>query len=197
MKRIFAFLMVVMTISMVFGAIEQPEDFEIYFDTSDIEPSVRFGFTTSAVVPAVENDTLTSFELTDDGDNPFELVGKNAEDSLFIFWEILSSADFTIDISSSSMSIKSKPEAGNLGFTATTTSYTNSIAGTTNDIILNSENLYGTAVGQSKHVYIHQPSTGSIANSGTTAIQFVTDDAAKMHGIGKWTTNVTLKYMAN
>ena len=195
-KCMIIFLAMLIACMTLTADVENPENFEVYFDTSDVPESVRFGFTTSSVVPAVANDNLSELELVDRDGKPMTLVGSNAENSIYIFWEVLSSKNFTIDIFSSPMAIANYSGAGELDFTATTTSYTNSIKDSDSNITLNSSNEYGVGEGNLKHIYTHEPSTGTIANSGTTPIQFVTEDAARMHGIGKWTTNVTLRYMS-
>ena len=199
MKKVLLIMFISVMVSMIVWAVpdyENPKNLTVTFDTTKLtenDATVQFGFTMAEANPT-DGSSESSFDLADNDNNAFSLIGTNSSE-LYIYWNVLSAEKFAIDISSKAMTISgdtTKP----LDFTAKVTPYTNTTPGTSDSAVISKENAYGTTENQQVTVYTHDPSqaNAAVGNSGRSAISFETEDAAKKTVAGEWATTVTLTY---
>lgn len=197
MKKVLLIMLISVMVSMIAWAAPDGEKImKVTFNTSNISgenATVQFGFTKEGTNPT-DGSSESTFTLTDNDSNALTLIGTNST-NLYIYWNVLSSDKFAIDISSKAMTI-SEDTTDPLDFTAKFTSYTNTTAGTSDSAVISKSNAYGTTTNQPVTVYIHDPSqaNAAVGNSGRTAISFETEDAAKKTEAGEWATTVKLTY---
>ena len=198
MKKVIVFLLVIMT-GMSFAAAgdeDTPSNLSVTFDTKDAtsgdNASVEFGFTSVENVTAeTENPAYSGdFTLTDNDGNDLTIKGSNAENSLYVYWRILSSDSFTIDITSAAMT-NDAASSDPLNFTATVRPYTGKTQGSS-DVSISKDNSYGTGQQSAVTVYTHSTANGPQV-IGQSPIAFETEDAATK-APGTWKTIVTLTY---
>lgn len=197
MKKVLLIMLISVMVSMIaWAAPDEDKSMTVTFNTSNISgenATVQFGFTKGETNPT-DGSSESTFTLTDNDSNALTLIGTNST-NLYIYWNVLSSDKFAIDISSKAMTI-SEDTTDPLDFTAKFTSYTNTTAGTSDSAVISKSNAYGTTENQQVTVYTHDPSqaNAAVGNSGRTAISFETEDAAKKTEAGEWATTVKLTY---
>ena len=197
MRKLAALLLIAMVPFIVWaeGTESTPASVLVTFSTSEIseeDETIRFGFTKTdpTTAESFPSSSETSFVLdTDHKENdPTSLIGvTDADTQLFVYWDILSSKNFEIQISSAVM----KNGEISLDFTASATPFTGKTPGQTKASI-NSSNNYGANENAEEAFYTHAPES-NVGTKGGTELTIVTEDAAGL-APGTYKTNITLTF---